>query len=118
MHSAGALNQRVALAAPSFTKDALGGLVRVDAPGVLAWAKVSHVGAGERFAEGAMQTRPELRVVIRWRAGIKLRDTLTWRNQAYEIIAEPRETSDVQKRRFLELLCVKRGTGAGTQAPP
>lgn len=118
MHSAGALNQRIALAAPSFAKDALGGLVRADAPGAPLWARVAHVGAGERFAEGALQTRPELRITIRWRAGVRLRDTIRWRNQDYEIIAEPREASDSQRRRFLELLCIKRRPGAGTEAPP
>ena len=114
MLSAGDLNQRVTIGASTYSKDALGGLVRTDPTGTTVWAKVEHIGASERFAEGAMQTRPELRVTIRSRAGIRLRDVLTWRGVAYEIIAEPREPSGRQQRRFLELMCVKRTPGAGS----
>lgn len=114
MISAGELNQRVTLANPAFTKDALGGPVRADGSGTTVWAKVEHVGASERFQEGEQQTRPELRVYIRYRTGIKLRDALTWRGVVYEINAEPKEPEGRQQRRMLELLCVKRKPGQGT----
>ena len=114
MLSAGEFNQRVTLANPSFTKDAAGSAVRAEGSGTTVWAKVSHVGAGERFQEGEQQTRPELRVIIRYRTGIKLRDTLTWRGVAYEINAEPKEQEDRQQRRLIELLCVKRKPGQGS----
>lgn len=118
MHSAGDFDQRVTIGTPTWAKDAQGGAVRSDSAGTSLWAKVENVGASERFAEGSLQVRPEIRVVIRYRTGIKHRDTLTWRGAAYEIIAEPKEGDKRQQRRFLELMCVKRVAGLSQPATP
>ena len=109
MIAAGILDKRVAIAPVTRGKDALGGVTETVGQAVSVWARVEPIDPQERFEKERFELRPELRVTIRWRAGVNHRDRLTYRGRAYDILGA-HDPDD--RREVLKLYIAAREAGA------
>jgi SPP1 family predicted phage head-tail adaptor len=103
------LRHKVSLISIVRGRDAIGGALDSETGAVELWAKVDPVDTNERFADQALQQRPSHRVTIRWRAGVKHRDLLRFRDREYQVLSvrDPDE-----RRTWLELLVAAKDPGA------
>lgn len=103
MIAAGAMDQRITLQSPSSTVDGLGQRVETWTTEVALWASVQPLRGREFFAAGAINSEAQVRVRIRYRAGVTPAMRVLWRGVPHAIVAEPVDVSG--GRHTLELLC-------------
>lgn len=109
---AGKLRHRLTLTPISrASRDTLGGVSEANGAGTSVWGSFAPVDAEERFDHSQYQVRPTHRAVIRYRAGVAHRDTVTFGGRVYDIVGI-RDPSERQDGQSLELLCVARQPGA------
>lgn len=100
---AGRLNQRVTLQQRTAGVDALGQELTTWSDVATVWAEVQPLRGREYFAAGQMQATVDVRIRIRWRAGVVPSMRALWRGQPHEIVSviEPDGAKSM-----LELMCV------------
>lgn len=100
---AGRLNQRVTLQQRAAGVDALGQELTTWSDVATVWAEVQPLRGREYFAAGQLQSAVDVRVRIRWRAGVVPAMRVVWRGEPMEIVSviEP-DAAKVS----LELMCV------------
>lgn len=108
---AGKLRHRIAVAPLQRGRDAIGGVTEEAGAPFYLWAHVEPIGAQERFEGAKFTVRPDIRVLIRYRADIRHRDRVIWRDREYEIVDAPRDPDT--RRRWMELLAAAKEPGAG-----
>lgn len=103
MISAGRMDQRITLQAPSASVDALGQRVETWADVATVWAEVQPLRGREFFAAGAMQSEAAVRVRMRYRTDVTGKMRVLWRSVPHALVAEPMDVD--AGRHTLELLC-------------
>ncbi|MBK8773118.1 MAG: phage head closure protein [Rhizobiales bacterium] len=101
--AAGLMDQRITLQAPSASVDSLGQRVETWATVVALWANVQPLRGREFFAAGAINSEAQVRVRIRYRAGVTAAWRVLWKGVPHAIVAEPVDVNG--GRHTLELLC-------------
>lgn len=101
--NAGRLSQRVTLQQRTAGVDALGQELTTWSDVATLWAEVQPLRGREYFAAGQLQSAVDVRVRIRWRAGVVPTMRVVWRGEPMEIVSviEP-DAAKVS----LELMCV------------
>lgn len=67
------------------------------------WARVEPLRGREFFQAGQMQSSAEVRITVRWRAGLDEKMRIVWRGVPHEIVAPPIDVSG--KQIDLEFMC-------------
>lgn len=98
----GRLTQRVALQSPTSTPDAMNECVTTYATVATVWAEVSPLTGREFEAAQATNSEVELKVIIRYYAGLTSRWRLVHGAKTYEILAVLNLNSG---KKDLKLLC-------------
>jgi SPP1 family predicted phage head-tail adaptor len=98
----GRMRRRIAIEIPVETADGAGGIIRSFASVGTVWAQVSWRGGTERWIAGRPEQAGQIRITMRWRAGMnagmQLRDDM----RVYEIISAGDPDGN---RKRLELIC-------------
>lgn len=103
------LRHRVILTTVVRGRDAIGGALESETGATELWASVEPVDANERFDQAMLKVRPSHRVTIRWRANVKHRDKITFRDRGYDVLS----AQDPDERRiWLVLLVAAQEAGA------
>ena len=102
MMNAGRLDQRVTLQQKSVTRAANGEEVVSWTPVATVWAEVRQIRGKEFFAAAQMQDATDVRVRIRYRAGVTRDMRLLWRGASLDIVA----VIELGRKEALELMCV------------
>jgi SPP1 family predicted phage head-tail adaptor len=101
--NAGKLDQRITLQAPSASVDSLGQRVETWGAVVAVWANVEPLRGREFVAAGAINSEAQVKVRMRYRAGVTPAMRVLWRGVPHAIVAEPVDVAG--GRHTLELLC-------------
>lgn len=100
--SAGDLDQRVTLQSKSVTRAGNGEEVVSWVDVATVWAKVGQIRGREFFAATQMQDAVDVRVNIRYRAGVTREMRLLWRGSPLDIVS----VIENGRKEWLELMCV------------
>ena len=103
MIDAGLMTHRVTLQRPSASVDSLGQRVETWATVTAVWANVEPLRGREFFAAGAINSEAQVKVRMRYRAGVTPAMRVLWRGVPHAIVAEPVDVAG--GRHTLELLC-------------
>lgn len=102
MIAAGKYAERITLQSPLVSQNEIGEVVSSWGAGTVMWAEVTTLRGQEFFSANQAQFRVDIRVRVRWRAGITNQQSIVWRGQRYAV----REVMDGGPRRdYIELLC-------------
>ena len=104
--AAGELDQRITIQHRVTTENSLGEKVLGDWEAfATVWAAVRPLRSRELFAAGQAQMTVDVRLAIRWLAGVTGQMRVIWRSQPHEIVGEPIDVD--AGRHTLELQLVK-----------
>lgn len=101
--SAGRMDQRVTLRAPSTSEDALGQRVAGWTDVCTVWAQAQPLRGREFLAAGASQSEATVRFRLRYRAGVTGAMQVVWGGVAHAVVGEPIDVDG--GKHTLELMC-------------
>lgn len=100
--NAGEFDQRVTLQQKSVTRAANGEEIITWQDVATVWASVEQMRGREFFAAAQMQDAVDVRVKIRYRAGVVREMRVLWRADPLDIVS----VIEVGRKHLLELMCV------------
>lgn len=100
---AGKLDQRVTLQESTPTTDGFGQDVPAWSDVATVWARVEPLRGREFFQAGQMQASADVRITIRYRAGLNERMRVMWRGAPHEIVSPLIDVGGQQET--LEIMC-------------
>jgi SPP1 family predicted phage head-tail adaptor len=104
------LRERINIQVATRSKGAAGGRKTEWAAGVSVWARVHHVGAGDREDQGKERESRSYKVTIRYRQGISATENrLMWKGQLLDIVSVVAD----EKRTQVVMECVQGRGGSG-----
>lgn len=98
---AGALDRRVVVQKPTFTRDAYGEPVPSFSTLATVWARFRALSGAERFVDDQVQASIEAEFVIRWRSDITPLQRISWDSETWQIEAVLEEG----RHQYLRLHC-------------
>lgn len=102
MISAGVLDQRVTLQSKSVSRGANGEEVVTWNDVATVWARVAQLRGREYFAAAQMQDAVDVKVTIRYRAGVTRDQRLLWNGAPLDIVS----AIVVGRNEQIELMCI------------
>jgi SPP1 family predicted phage head-tail adaptor len=102
----GQMRRRLAIEIPVEAADGAGGIIRSFASVGTVWAQVSWRGGTERWLAGRPEQAAQIRITMRWRAGMTAGMQMRDGARVFEIISVGDPDGN---RRRLELICNETG---------